>query len=322
MPAFPAPEIEGYRGKPSYIPEWSGVTSSSKDRSEIIVYTRTIQKAEVHFVDQSQNILLYRTELIGRSGEELAFKPDTKLQELYQNGYELVKTDFPESGHFGYQSEQRHVYTFTMRQKIVTVRHTSPKEAGTYVEKSGRGAKWPVGVSESDLNRSVTRTIRYLAEDGREVKPAEKDSVLFVREAKVNLVSGQITYSDWHAAKKILPEIAVEQVEGYYSHQTVVPAVTHIEPSSFDIEHVVRYVAVKKPYWIKVYKEGSAIILAERMTFSKDEQDLATEVDGVLIPIYEKGYELAKNYSLEIDSDNQISIQVRPIVKVMALCQL
>ncbi|HEM5984961.1 TPA: hypothetical protein ACGOVU_001774 [Streptococcus suis] len=319
MPAFPAPEIEGYRGKPSYIPEWSGVTSSSKDRSEIIVYTRTIQKAEVHFVDQSQNILLYRTELIGRSGEELAFKPDTKLQELYQNGYELVKTDFPESGHFGYQSEQRHVYTFTMRQKIVTVRHTSPKEAGTYVEKSGRGAKWPVGVSESDLNRSVTRTIRYLAEDGREVKPAEKDSVLFVREAKVNLVSGQITYSDWHAAKKILPEIAVEQVEGYYSHQTVVPAVTHIEPSSFDIEHVVRYVAVKKPYWIKVYKEGSAIILAERMTFSKDEQDLATEVDGVLIPIYEKGYELAKNYSLEIDSDNQISIQVRPIVKVITV---
>lgn len=99
----------------------------------------------------------------------------------------------------------------------------------------------------------------------------------------------------------------------------MVPAVTHIEPSSFDIEHVVRYVAVKKPYWIKVYKEGSAIILAERMTFSKDEQDLATEVDGVLIPIYEKGYELAKNYSLEIDSDNQISIQVRPIVKVITV---
>lgn len=319
MPAFPAPVIEGYRGKPSYIPEWSGVTPTSKDRSEIIVYTRTIQKAEVHFIDQSQNILLYRTELIGRSGEEFAFKPDSRLQELYQNGYELVESDFPESGHFGYQSEQRHVYTFTMRPKIVTVHHTNPKEAGTFVESSGRGAKWPAGVSESDLNRSVTRTIRYLAEDGKEVKSEEKDSVLFVREAKVNLVSGQIEYSDWHAAKKILPEVAVEQVDGYYSHQTVVPAVTHIEPSSFDIVHVVRYVAVQKPNWIRVYREGSAIVLTERMTFSKDDQELADEIDTLLVPIFEKGYELVENYSLEIDTDNQIAIQVRPIVQVLTV---
>ncbi|HFI0449135.1 TPA: hypothetical protein ACGOY6_001365 [Streptococcus suis] len=319
MPAFPAPEIEGYRGKPSYIPEWSGVTSTSKDRSEIIVYTRTIQKAEVHFVDQTQNILLYRTELIGRSGEDLAFKPDTKLQELYQNGYELVKTDFPESGNFGYQSEQRHVYTFTMRPKIVTVRHTNPKEAGTYVEKSGKGAKWPAGVSESDLNRSVTRTIRYLAEDDTEVKAEEKDSVLFVREAKVNLVSGHIEYSEWHAAKKILPEVAVEQVEGYYSHQSVVPAVKHIEPSSFDIDHIVRYVAVKKPHWIRIYKEGTAIVLSERMTFSTDEADLEAEVESLLVPIYEKGYELSKSFSLEVASNDEVSIQVRPIVKVISV---
>lgn len=319
MPAFPAPEIEGYRGKPSYIPEWSGVTSTSKDRSEIIVYTRTIQKAEVHFVDQTQNILLYRTELIGRSGENLAFNPDKKLQELYQNGYELVKTDFPESGNFGYQSEQRQVYTFTMRPKIVTVRHTNPKEAGTYVEKSGKGAKWPAGVSESDLNRSVTRTIRYLAEDDSEVKAEEKDSVLFVREAKVNLVSGHIEYSEWHAAKKILPEVAVEQVEGYYSHQSVVPAVKYIEPSSFDIDYIVRYVAVKKPHWIRIFKEGTAIMLFERMTFSTDEVDLEAEVENLLAPIYEKGYELSKSYSLEAGTNNEITIQVRPIVKILSV---
>lgn len=319
LPAFPAPEIEGYRGKPSYIPEWTGISHNSQDRSEMIVYTRTIQKAEVHFIDQAQNVLLYRTELIGRSGETLNFKPDTKLQELYQNGYELVKSDFPESGNFGYQSEQRQLYTFTMRPKVVTVRHKYPKEAGTYVEKTGRGAKWPAGVSESDLNRSVTRTIRYLAEDNSEVKRPDRDSVLFVREAKVNLVSGHIEYSDWHAAKKILPEVVVEQVDGYYSHQTVVPAVTHIEPSSFDIDHVVRYVAVKKPYWLRIYKEGTAIVLAERMTYSKDEADLKNEIDSLLAPIYEKGYELIKDYSLEVGADNQVSVYVRPIVKVLTV---
>ena len=66
-------------------------------------------------------------------------------------------------------------------------------------------------MEEKDLNKTVTRTITYVYEDGTPVMENGAPKVVtqeakFTREAKVNLVTGEVTYGDWSEAKD-LPEV-------------------------------------------------------------------------------------------------------------------
>ena len=75
-------------------------------------------------------------------------------------------------------------------------------------------------MEEKDLNKTVTRTITYVYEDGTPVLNEDgtpktvTQEAKFTREAKINLVTGEVTYGDWTPAQD-LAEVKSPVVKGY-----------------------------------------------------------------------------------------------------------
>ena len=66
--------------------------------------------------------------------------------------------------------------------------------------------KWPEGLAESDLNTTAKRVISYVKKDSDtapEVKAKDDtvQTVPFTRKASVNLVTKEVTYTDWEKSK-------------------------------------------------------------------------------------------------------------------------
>ena len=150
--------------------------------------------------------------LSGNVGETFSStEVDTKITELKNAGYEIVTNEFDTNSKTidstadvdGQDPSQ--VYNVIVREKVETV--TTPPTPDKPVDPNiPEGPKWPEsGLKESDLTKEVTRTINYFKKetaDGEKIanaQPTKVDKVLYKRTATYNLVSKEVTYSDWTA---------------------------------------------------------------------------------------------------------------------------
>ncbi len=78
--------------------------------------------------------------------------------------------------------------------KTVEVNHTDPKNPGDEIP-NNPGKTFPDGVKETDLNRDVTRKIVEHKPSGDVT--VQDQAVHFVRDATVNVATGEITYGEW-----------------------------------------------------------------------------------------------------------------------------
>ncbi|WP_173306789.1 YSIRK-type signal peptide-containing protein, partial [Streptococcus sp. k-628] len=150
--------------------------------------------------------------LSGNVGETFSStEVDTKITELKNAGYEIVRNEFDTNSKTidstadvdGQDPSQ--VYNVVVREKVETV--TTPPTPNTPVDPNvPEGPKWPAeGLKESDLTKEVTRTINYFKKetaDGEKIadaQPTKVDKVLYKRTATYNLVRKTVTYSTWTA---------------------------------------------------------------------------------------------------------------------------
>jgi len=168
-----------------------------------------------------------------------------KIKELENKGYELVSNTYPEGGKFDKDKDIDQEFKVTLKAKVVTVTPDQPKTPGTPVDPNNpEGPKYPAGLEEKDLNKTVTRTITYVYADGTPVMENGAPKVVtqeakFTREAKVNLVTGEVTYGDWTPAQD-LAEVKSPVVKGYLADKATVPA-TKVTADSENTTEVVTY---------------------------------------------------------------------------------
>ena len=93
-------------------------------------------------------------------------------------------------------SEVKVYYT----EDVVTVPPTEPHQPGEPI--TGTKKDYPDGVSDSDLNKTITRTIKIVDADGNPVGDPIVQKVTYSRTAKVNVVTGHVDYEDWTSDKK------------------------------------------------------------------------------------------------------------------------
>ena len=76
---------------------------------------------------------------------------------------------------------------------------------------------WPETVKDMVTESSATRTITYVDRIGKEVAATHTETIKFKRTAKVNLVTGNITYGDWTVVGNdtILDGNKLPKVDGY-----------------------------------------------------------------------------------------------------------
>ena len=248
LPELAVPQKEGYIASVEKVPV-QATTATDEDYEYVVKYT-AIQKAKTTFVDEKGNAIPGVAEITEQGGSEAPLTKEAdvkaKIAELEDKGYELVSNTYPENGKFDNDTNTDQEFKVVLKAKEVTVTPDQPKTPGTPVDPNKpNGPKYPAGLEEKDLNKTVTRTITYVYADGTPVLNEDKtpkvvtQEAKFTREAKVNLVTGEVTYGDWSEAKD-LAEVKSPVVTGFLADKASVPVV-NVTGDSEDIKEVVTY---------------------------------------------------------------------------------
>ena len=251
LPELAVPQKEGYIASVEKVPV-QPTTATDKDYEFVVTYT-PIQKARTTFVYQDKDGNVKQVEgntpitETGKGGEKLtkAEEVANKIKEAQNNGYEVVSNNYPTDGVFDKDVDTDQEFTVTLKERVVPVTPDQPKTPGTPVDPNNpEGPKYPAGLEEKDLNKTVTRTITYVYADGTPVMENGAPKVVtqeakFTREAKVNLVTGDVTYGDWTPAQD-LAEVKSPVVTGFVADKATVQT-TKVTAASENTTEVVTY---------------------------------------------------------------------------------
>ncbi|WP_439709970.1 mucin-binding protein, partial [Streptococcus ruminantium] len=104
-------------------------------------------------------------------------------------------------------------YTTTqteIAEKTVSPDSTDSVETVTYLPTS----------SQTTENKTVSRTIKYVDRDGKEIAPSTTQTVNFTRTVSTNDVTGEKTYGNWETEKTVWEAVNTPVLENYTTTQT------------------------------------------------------------------------------------------------------
>ncbi|MFM0760250.1 MucBP domain-containing protein [Streptococcus suis] len=186
-------------------------------------YTAIPQIAQIIYQTEDGTQLDNIDSVTGNPGDTINYSTANRINAYKLAGYELVSDGGPQSGQdatYDYTNDDAtdpsQKFYVILKERIVDV----PKDVvpGQPVDPTDPNSPvWPAGVDNLTLTEEVTRTITYVDEAGNEVATTFTDKVSFTRTAQVNLVTGEITYSDWTAdnADNVLDGNKLPEVPGY-----------------------------------------------------------------------------------------------------------
>ena len=241
-PKNPNDPTQGYK-----VPD--GFTPTDKFGESPITYTPSTQTAKVVIekkVDGTPNEVVSSFDLTGKSGSELPANTDidNKIKELKNQGYEVESDEYhtQDNNHPTFDDKEdinvqdgtpapSQTFKIVVKPRIVEVPSSTPHEKDSPVDPNGEnpGLKWPDGLKESDLNTTAKRVISYVKKDSdtaseEKAKDSTEQTVTFTRKAKVNLVTKEVTYTDWESPNKTWDKVGVEVLPGYIADKKEIPA--------------------------------------------------------------------------------------------------
>ena len=257
LPELAVPQKEGYIASVEKVPV-QPTTATDEDYEYVVTYS-PIQKAKTTFVYQDKDGNVKQVEgntpitETGKGGEKLTKAEEiaVKIKEAQNKGYELVSNTYPTDGVFDKDVDTDQEYIVTLKERVVTVTPDQPKIPGSPVDPNNPdGPKYPAGLEEKDLNKTVTRTITYVYADGTPVLNEDgtpktvTQQAKFTREAKVNLVIGGVIYGDWTPAQDLAEVLSPVIAKHTVDKATV--ATVQVTNASENINEVVTYTPVQK----------------------------------------------------------------------------
>ena len=211
-----------------------------------INYVTDKQKAITNFVTESGKVVSTPVVDEGDSGANFTkSKVDEvikTIEKLEKAGYRVVKNDFPSKDTdrvFDKDKSVDQIFNVTVAERIIPVTPGKPVDPndpnlpknpdGTPVTPSTpepgkpvfpndpNSPVWPNTVKDMVTEKSATRTIKYVDRNGKEVTETRTETIKFTRDAKINLVTGEITYGDWTTDRNddIFNGYPVPVVKGY-----------------------------------------------------------------------------------------------------------
>ena len=241
-PKNPNDPTQGYK-----VPD--GFTPTDKFGESPITYTPSTQTAKVVIekkVDGAANEVVSSFDLTGKSGSELPASTDVenKIKELKNQGYEVESDEYhiQDNHHPAFDDKEdinaqdgtsapSQTFKIVVKPRIIEVPSSIPHEKDSPVDPNGDTPelKWPEGLAESDLNTTAKRVISYVKKDSDTVaeEKAKDDTVQtvpFTRKATVNLVTKEVSYTDWESPNKTWDKVGVDVLPGYIADKKEIPA--------------------------------------------------------------------------------------------------
>ena len=241
----------------------TGVTIVRKDTNGTVAkakYTPTVyevksdtQVATVTYKDTKGTILGEVDILQGDSGSEMNYSTAERINALKKLGYELVSDEFTKADgskqSFDNDTNAIQKFVVTVQPRLVPVipSDVTPVPGQPINPEDPNSPVWPESVKELTTSEEVTRTITYVDGDGKEVTTSVTSSVKFTRDAKVNLVTGEVTYGEWKAATTdVLSGNKLPLVKGYIAVSGDIEASTKDQTVKAEDKDIVQKVVYKK----------------------------------------------------------------------------
>ena len=212
-------------------------------------YVKDGQKAITNFVDNNGKVVSDSVVDQGESGSKFtkSGEVESKIKALVKKGYVVTSNDYPSADTdrvFDNDKDKDQVFTVKVTPLIVPTDPNSPDkpmvptdptkpvgpnnplrpvtpstpEPGKPVfPEDPNSPVWPETVKDMVTESSATRTITYVDRIGKEVAATHTETIKFKRTAKVNLITGDITYGEWTVVGNdtILDGNKLPKVDGY-----------------------------------------------------------------------------------------------------------
>ena len=241
----------------------TGVTIVRKDTNGTVAkakYTPTVyevksdtQVATVTYKDTNGIILGEVDILQGDSGSEMNYSTAERINALKKLGYELVSDEFTKADgskqSFDNDTKAIQKFVVTVQSRLVPVipSDVTPVPGQPIDPEDPNSPVWPESVKELTASEEVTRTITYVDGDGKEVTTSVTSSVKFTRDAKVNLVTGEVTYGEWKAATTdVLSGNKLPLVKGYIAVSGDIEESTKDQTVKAEDKDIIQKVVYKK----------------------------------------------------------------------------
>lgn len=254
------PQIQGYTSdkvqvdKVSITKDNAGEAKNGKITYTFnVVYTPDKQQLilKVHDED-TQSYLGDPVIFDGYTDQEVGNSPVDKLEELKKKyldlGYEIVEIpqldknydDTPNVG--GEPDKKPQVFVLKVKHRIVPVTPDDPKTPDDIIPDSNQN--YPGGLTETDLSRTITRTIivHYPSGTNQEIKQV----VIYTRTATVDAVTKEVKYSAWTTKNSNWPKYVAPVVPGYTPDKDMIE-LTYVPADGKDVRVEINYTADPEP---------------------------------------------------------------------------
>lgn len=283
-----APVVKGYDAKTAKIAS-AKIKPTDQDLEETITYAPTKRTVIINYYDEDDNNKVLDSDTITQEIDtDVNYDPSDKIKALEAKGYvhDKDKDTLPSTIKVT-DSEQGQTYGVYFKHK--------------QVDTTGDGKNPIAGGDEiKDLKVTKTETIRFLSsKTNKELLPAVTQTVTFTRTAKVDAVTGKVTYSDWDAATKDFPAYKLPAIKGYQPSQDTCPAAT-IAPDQADPHFDIYYSEDKANKLITHFVDqdnGNSDITDAITSDNHMEQSIQkpASADQVVKDLLAKGYELVSD---------------------------
>ena len=210
---FTTPVVAGYTPSQNNVPSVT-VTSDTKPVNVVITYTANPQTGKISYVDEG-NREVANTPLNGKTDETIAITPKIPHGWVIVDG-QTIPTSVV--------ARPDGIPTVLIKIKHGTI-EVMPDKPHNLTDKMPDGDQYPDGVTDSDLNREITRTINIV--DPHTGLHTTVQTAHLTRNATIDLVTKAITYGKWNSSN--WDEFDVPMVKGY------TPSVSKVAKSLVDI---------------------------------------------------------------------------------------
>ena len=322
--AVKSPVITGYTANKLVVPEVKGVKAGAKDVVEVVTYVKDAQKAIIKYVNEKGTAELGRDQVVGKSGEAIPYSTADKIAAYKRKGYELVSDGFTSAANknFDFDAKVDQEFTVTLRERIEPIDPDKPKPNPDQPvdPKDPDTPKWPDPVKDLVNKDDVTRTVKYVYEDGSKAKDDVTETLHFKRFAYVNLVTGHIDYREWTTSDDTFDAVKSPVISGYTANKLVVPEVKGVKAGAEDIVEVVTYVKDAQKAIIKYVNEKGNVEVTRDVVNGKSGEAINYSTSAKIDDLHRKGYELVsdgftsaanKNFDFDAKVDQEFTVVVR-----------
>ena len=322
--AVKSPVITGYTANKLVVPEVKGVKAGAADVEEVVTYVKDAQKAIIKYVNEKGNTELSRDQVVGKSGEAIDYSTADKIAAYKRKGYELVSDGFTSAANknFDFDAKVDQEFTVTLRERIEPIDPDKPKPNPDQPvdPKDPDTPKWPDPVKDVVNKDDVTRTVKYVYEDGSKAKDDVTETLHFKRFAYVNLVTGHIDYREWTTSDDTFDAVKSPVISGYTANKLVVPEVKGVKAGAEDIVEVVTYAKDAQKAIIKYVNEKGNVEVTRDVVNGKSGEAINYSTSAKIDDLHRKGYELVsdgftsaanKNFDFDAKVDQEFTVVVR-----------